>query len=86
MDSPARVTRIPARDLASFNVADIFYATGLKVRSQATGKRKKRGENLPDVSLIGLGYIGLPTAATIVRAGTRVHGVDVSTEVIDQPR
>jgi len=42
-----------------------------------------RGENLPDVSVIGLGYIGLPTAAVIARAGMKVHGVDVSTEVVD---
>jgi len=37
-----------------------------------------RGENLPTVSVIGLGYIGLPTAAVIARAGMHVHGVDVT--------
>jgi UDP-N-acetyl-D-mannosaminuronic acid dehydrogenase len=42
-----------------------------------------RGESLPQVSVIGLGYIGLPTAAVIARAGMRVHGVDVSQTVID---
>jgi UDP-N-acetyl-D-mannosaminuronic acid dehydrogenase len=42
-----------------------------------------RGENLPQVSVIGLGYIGLPTAAVIARAGMRVHGVDVSQAVVD---
>jgi UDP-N-acetyl-D-mannosaminuronic acid dehydrogenase len=42
-----------------------------------------RGENLPTVSVIGLGYIGLPTAAVIARAGMHVHGVDVTPSVVD---
>ncbi|MXO60551.1 UDP-N-acetyl-D-mannosamine dehydrogenase [Altererythrobacter salegens] len=42
-----------------------------------------RGENLPQVSVIGLGYIGLPTAAIIARSGMHVHGVDVSQHVVD---
>jgi UDP-N-acetyl-D-mannosaminuronic acid dehydrogenase len=42
-----------------------------------------RGEILPKVSVIGLGYIGLPTAAVIARAGMHVHGVDVSQAVVD---
>lgn len=42
-----------------------------------------RGESLPTVSVIGLGYIGLPTAAVIARAGMQVHGVDVSQAVVD---
>ncbi|MDG2004739.1 MAG: UDP-N-acetyl-D-mannosamine dehydrogenase [Novosphingobium sp.] len=37
----------------------------------------------PDVSVIGLGYIGLPTAAIIARAGCKVLGVDVSQKVVD---
>jgi len=42
-----------------------------------------RGEALPTVSVIGLGYIGLPTAAIIARAGMQVCGVDVSEAVVD---
>lgn len=42
-----------------------------------------RGEIQPRVSVIGLGYIGLPTAAVIARAGMPVHGVDVSQAVVD---
>ncbi|MGC1269280.1 MAG: UDP-N-acetyl-D-mannosamine dehydrogenase [Croceibacterium sp.] len=42
-----------------------------------------RGEVLPTVSVIGLGYIGLPTAAIIARGGMRVHGVDVTQHVVD---
>ncbi len=37
----------------------------------------------PDVAVIGLGYIGLPTAAIVARAGCRVNGVDVSQKVVD---
>ncbi len=42
-----------------------------------------RGEALPTVSVIGLGYIGLPTAAIVARAGMEVRGVDVSRDVVD---
>ena len=40
-------------------------------------------EDAPHVCVIGLGYIGLPTAAVIARAGLRVTGVDNSPRVID---
>ncbi len=42
-----------------------------------------RGDDQPTVCVIGLGYIGLPTAAVIARTGMRVHGVDVSSDVVD---
>ena len=35
-------------------------------------------ETKPEVCVVGLGYIGLPTAAIIARSGSRVLGVDVS--------
>lgn len=35
------------------------------------------------VSVIGLGYIGLPTAALIARSGAKVLGIDVSQTVVD---
>ena len=37
----------------------------------------------PDVCVVGLGYIGLPTAAIVARSGCRVHGVDVTQSVVD---
>ncbi|WP_188370125.1 UDP-N-acetyl-D-mannosamine dehydrogenase [Muriicola marianensis] len=36
-----------------------------------------------DVVMMGLGYIGLPTAALIAKSGSRVHGVDVNPEVVE---
>lgn len=42
-----------------------------------------RGEATPEVCVIGLGYIGLPTAAVIARANCRVTGVDVSQTVVE---
>jgi UDP-N-acetyl-D-mannosaminuronic acid dehydrogenase len=35
------------------------------------------------VSVIGLGYIGLPTAAMLTRAGIFVHGVDVNPKIVE---
>lgn len=35
------------------------------------------------VAVIGLGYIGLPTAAVIARTGARVLGVEVAQEIVD---
>ncbi|RVU05442.1 UDP-N-acetyl-D-mannosamine dehydrogenase [Novosphingobium umbonatum] len=42
-----------------------------------------KSDNKPDVCIVGLGYIGLPTAAIVARAGCHVHGVDVSQHVVD---
>ncbi len=39
--------------------------------------------NKPEVVMIGLGYIGLPTAALIAEEGTHVHGVDINQNVVD---
>ncbi|MEP1422625.1 MAG: UDP-N-acetyl-D-mannosamine dehydrogenase [Erythrobacter sp.] len=36
-----------------------------------------------NASVIGLGYIGLPTSAVMARAGCKVQGVDVSESVVD---
>ena len=33
--------------------------------------------------MMGLGYIGLPTAALIAEGGTQVHGVDINQRVVD---
>ena len=35
------------------------------------------------VVMIGLGYIGLPTAALIAQSKTHVHGVDINQKVVD---
>ena len=42
-----------------------------------------RGDTKPQVCVIGLGYIGLPTAAIIARAGCPVVGIDVSEAVVE---
>lgn len=39
--------------------------------------------NNPEVVIIGLGYIGLPTAALIAGNGAQVYGVDINQEVVD---
>ena len=40
-------------------------------------------EDKPTVCVLGLGYIGLPTAAVIARSGSMVLGVDVTQHVVD---
>jgi UDP-N-acetyl-D-mannosaminuronic acid dehydrogenase len=42
-----------------------------------------QGDTKPQVCVIGLGYIGLPTAAIIARANCPVIGIDVSQTVVD---
>lgn len=39
--------------------------------------------NNPEVVMLGLGYIGLPTAALIAQNQTKVYGVDVNPNVVD---
>ena len=42
-----------------------------------------KSDTKPDVCVVGLGYIGLPTAAVIARSGARVLGVDIAQRVVD---
>jgi len=42
-----------------------------------------RGQNNPEVCVIGLGYIGLPTAAVIARSNCPVTGIDLSDHVVE---
>ena len=37
----------------------------------------------PKVVMVGLGYIGLPTAALIAQNKTKVHGVDINPKIVD---
>jgi len=37
----------------------------------------------PEVCVVGLGYIGLPTAAILASKGLAVHGVDVNSSTVD---
>ncbi len=39
--------------------------------------------NKPEVVMVGLGYIGLPTAALIAQNKIKVHGVDVNPKVVE---
>ena len=42
-----------------------------------------QGDSKPQVCVVGLGYIGLPTAAIIARTGCPVLGLDVTQRVVD---
>ena len=44
---------------------------------------KTSATELEKICVMGLGYIGLPTAALLATKGYRVHGVDVKPAVVD---
>lgn len=40
-------------------------------------------QKIRSINVIGLGYVGLPTAALLARAGYKVRGVDVNSRIVD---
>ncbi len=54
----------------------------LTEQNQLSEASKEQVERF-DVAMIGLGYIGLPTAAVIARAGLSVRGIDISERIVD---
>lgn len=42
--------------------------------------------NFRKICILGLGYIGLPTAATFATRGIQVHGVDINADVVETLR
>src|SRR3546814_4268901 len=52
-------------------------------RAESWSCSRMKSDKKPDVCVVGLGYIGLPTAAVIARAGCKVLGLDVSQKVVD---
>lgn len=47
---------------------------------------QQRKKKTPGVCILGLGYIGLPTASLLATKGFRVHGVDVNDALIQDLR
>ena len=45
--------------------------------------RRPSPSHVRSVCVVGMGYIGLPTAATLAARGYQVHGVDVRPDVVD---
>ena len=54
-------------------------------RPTRSGRRPARG-SFQRVGVIGLGYIGLPTAAMFARSGLQVIGIDVNARVVETIR
>jgi UDP-N-acetyl-D-mannosaminuronic acid dehydrogenase len=44
---------------------------------------KERRSVMPEICVIGLGYVGLPTASLLATAGFKVLGVDVNSEIVE---
>lgn len=40
-------------------------------------------DRISTAAVVGLGYVGLPTAAIIASSGIKVHGVDLSQDIVD---
>jgi UDP-N-acetyl-D-mannosaminuronic acid dehydrogenase len=67
------------------SVTEIFSFSG---QEKGRNHRQYQDQSMPvdthqKVSVIGLGYIGLPTAALIARGGAQVVGIDVSAHVVE---
>ena len=43
----------------------------------------KSNEKMEKISVLGLGYVGLPTAIILADAGYKVHGFDINAKIID---
>jgi len=52
----------------------------LPLSSAARALRDKLRYRTADVAVVGLGYVGLPLAVMLGRAGFRVHGIDADPE------
>jgi UDP-N-acetyl-D-glucosamine dehydrogenase len=57
------------------------YVSGATMKETLIGKI-----NIKDavISIVGLGYVGLPLAVETARAGYRVIGIDINQEIVDQ--
>lgn len=54
-----------------------------KEQSIQTHEVKKKEASMQNVSVLGLGYIGLPTAIVLAESGWQVHGIDINAERVD---
>src|SRR3954471_3482614 len=63
----------------SSTVGAVSPATLVKTRSARPDGRRVPGAFAFDVAIVGLGYVGLPTALQFHSAGRRVLGLDIST-------
>src|SRR3954452_22686713 len=55
-------------------------------RSVETVVRSRPAVNLGRIAVIGLGYVGLPTALAFVAAGADVDGIDINSARVDAIR
>src|SRR5687767_6728805 len=77
-----------ARTSASALLAEVHAPalshTGIRKRAQAAERRRPFAVTSElRVCVVGLGYIGLPTASLLGTKGAQVHGVDISPAVVD---
>lgn len=67
---------------------NLQYRIWGEVTAHKVGRRRGQGAtvNFQKICILGLGYIGLPTASTFARHGLKVVGVDINPHVIETLR
>lgn len=55
----------------------------IQLPEKAQGFMKTDSASLPQVCVVGLGYIGLPTAAALAARGFTIHGVEIDPSVVE---
>ena len=58
--------------------------SSLSLQSAATSQSVAQQPEFRTVTMMGLGYIGLPTAAVIASRGFDVVGVDVNEDIVNK--
>ena len=71
------------QNIDHFIVYNQTFTNDIKIQSLNTSVYNHLSIQNMIVQFIGLGYIGLPTAAIVAQHGIQVHGVDVNPKVVE---
>src|SRR5215218_1791748 len=55
-----------------------LFTTWLAGRTEASIERESPRQKTQQIAIVGLGYVGLPTALALHKAGRSVLGIDIS--------
>ena len=82
-DAAYKIASIIQSEMATLSSKKFLAATKMS-KSQSINMQAKKGTNMGKVSVLGLGYIGLPTAIVLADSGFEVTGVDIDKARVDQ--
>jgi len=63
-----------------------FYPNSMKYMSGRSSKSERKATESTHVAILGLGYVGLPTALSLHRVGFHVTGIDISPTRLEEIR